>query len=332
MRQRRVVVTRFGGPEVIEVLDGDVKEPGPGEVQVRVAASGVAFGDVLKRRGLVPGLRPPFTPGYDLAGEVVRAAPGARLAPGDRVAAFVGNGGNADVANVPERLLVPVPAGLDLEAAAALVLDGVTAWQLLHRAARIRPGERVLVHGGAGGVGTLVLQLARLAGATAYATASAPKHPVVERLGATPVDYRREDFVTAVRRLAPAGVDVVLDPVGGAHLARSRSLLRRGGRLVAYGASSAVDGGRGGFLPTLARVALYRLLPGPAATMYGIGQRRGPADPAIREDLARVLGLAARGELAPVVGERLALEDARRAHELKERGGPAGKILLVARA
>lgn len=331
MRQRRVVVTRFGGPEAVEVAEGELAEPGAGEVQVRVLASGVAFGDVLKRRGLVPGLRPPFTPGYDLAGEVVRGGPGAtRFAPGDRVAAFVMNGANVDVANVPEHLLVPVPSGLAAETAAALVLDGVTAWQLLHREAKVRRGERVLVHGGAGGVGTLLLQLARLAGVTAYATASAGKHPVVERLGAIPIDYRAEDFVAAVRRLAPDGVDAVFDPIGGASLPRSRSVLRRGGRLVVYGAASAVDRGRAGFVGTIARVVLYRLLPGGRSTsIYGIGRAGGLGDPAIREDLTRVLDLAARGELAPVIGARLPLADARRAHEQKERGGPAGKLLLV---
>jgi NADPH2:quinone reductase len=332
MRQRRVVVARLGGPEAVEVAEGELAAPGAGEVQVRVLASGVAYGDVLKRRGLVPGVRPPFTPGYDLAGEVVASGPGAtRFAPGDRVAAFVMNGANVDVANVPEGLLAPVPPALGAEEAAALVLDGVTAWQLLHRVARVRRGARVLVHGGGGGVGTLALQLVRLAGATAYATASAAKREVVERLGATPIDYRKEDFVSAVRRLSPDGVDVVLDPIGGAHLARSRSVLRRGGRLVVYGASSALEGGRAAFLGTIARVLVYRLLPGGrSAALYGIGGRKGAKDPTIREDLGRVLDLAARAELAPVVGARLPLEEARRAHEVKERGGPAGKVLLVA--
>jgi NADPH:quinone reductase-like Zn-dependent oxidoreductase len=331
MRARRVVITRFGGPEVIEVQGADLADPGPGEVQLRVLASGVAFGDVLKRRGLVPGLRPPFTPGYDLAGEVVLAGPGAsRLRPGDRVCAFVVNGGNVEALNLPERLLVPIPAGLDAEVAAALVLDGVSAWQLLHREAGLKPGERVLVHGGGGGVGTLLLQLARSAGITAYATASAGKHALVSRFGGIPIDYRREDFVEAIRRLAPGGVDAVLDPVGGANLGRSRTVLRRGGRLVCYGASSAVGKGRAGFLPTLLRISAYRLVPrGRRASFYGIGGRLGREDPTVREDLARVLDLAARGALEPVIGERVPFGEARRAHALKEQGGPAGKILLV---
>lgn len=331
MRTRRVRVTRFGGPETVEIGEGDLGDPGPGEVQLRVLASGVAFGDVMKRRGLVPGLKPPFTPGYDLAGEVVRAGPGAtRFRPGDRVCGFVMNGGNVEAANLPERLLVPIPAAVGAEAAAALVLDGVSAWQLLHRAAKVRPGERLLVHGGGGGVGTLLLQLSRAHGAVAYATASASKHDLVRSYGATPIDYRKEDFVEAVRRLSPDGVDAVLDPVGGAHLGRSWRVLRRGGRLVSYGASSAIGRGRAGFVPTLLRIASYKLLPrGRSASFYGIGGRLGREDPTVREDLARVLDLASRGLLVPLIGERVPFSEARRAHETKERGGPPGKLLLV---
>lgn len=334
MRTLRAVITRFGGPETIEILEADLPEPGPGEAQVRVLASGVAFGDVLKRRGMIPGLRPPFTPGYDLAGEVVRTGPGAsRFRPGDRVCAFLMNGGNAEAVNLPERLLAPIPAALDVSSAAALVLDGVTAWQLLHRSARVRKGERILVHGGAGGVGTLLLQLARDAGITAFATASAGKHAIVERHGGIPIDYRSEDFVAAIRRLAPDGVDAVFDAIGGSHLGRSRAVLRRGGRLVVYGASSAVGKGKAAFLPTLARVVAYRILPrGRSASFYGIGGKLGREDPTVREDLAKVLDLAARGAVVPVVGARFPFGQAREAHALKERGGPAGKVLLVADA
>ncbi len=333
MRTRRVVVTRFGGPETIAVEEGELADPAPGEVQVRVAASGIAFGDVLKRRGMMPWLRPPFTPGYDLAGEVLRTGPGAtRLRAGDRVCAFVMNGGNVEATNLPERLLVAVPTAVEIDAAAALALDGATAWQLLHRVARVTRGAQILVHGGAGGVGTLLLQLARAAGPVAYATASAGKHAVVERYGGIPIDYRSEDFVEALGRLAPGGVDAVFDPIGGAHLGRSRRVLRRGGTLVSYGASSAVGGGRAAFLPTLARIAWYRVLPrGRRASFYGIGGRLGRDDPTVPEDLARVLDLAARGAVEPVIGERIPFDEARRAHELKERGGPAGKVLLVSR-
>jgi NADPH:quinone reductase-like Zn-dependent oxidoreductase len=180
-------------------------------------------------------------------------------------------------------------------------------------------------------VGTLLLQLARADGITAYATASAGKRAIVERYGGIPIDYRAEDFVGAIRRLAPGGVDAVFDAIGGAHLGRSRAVLRGGGRLVCFGASSAVGKGRRALLPTLARLVAYRLLPlGRSAAFYGIGGRLGREEPTVREDLGRVLDLAARGALEAVVGARVPFGEARRAHELKERGGPAGKVLLVA--
>lgn len=331
MRSRDVVVQRSGGPEVLEVVEREVPPPGPGEVQVRVLASGVAFGDVLKRRGLVPGFRPPFTPGYDLAGRVERIGPGAtRFREGDRGVAFVMNGANAEVVNVPERWLVPTPAALADDAeAVAVALDGVTAWQLLDRVAHVRRGERVLVHGAGGGVGTLLVALARRAGAEVYGTVSERKRAVAERLGAVPIDYRREDFVEVLRRAG--GADAVFDPIGGAHLARSFAALRPGGRLVLYGLSAALEGGRRELAATLLRLVGYRLLPrGRKALLYGIGGRRGASDPTIPEDLARVLALRAAGDLAPLVSVRLPLAQARRAHELKEQGSEPGKIVLVA--
>ncbi len=331
MRNRRAIIRSIGGPEVIDVVEEEIGPPGPGLVQVRVLASGVAYGDVQKRRGLVPGMRPPLTPGYDLAGEVEGCGAGAtRFAPGHRVAAFVVNGANAERVHVPERLLVRVPAGVESTEAAALVLDHVTAWQMLERVARVEPGERVLVHGAGGGVGTALLELARLRGAVAFGTASRAKHEVVARLGGVPIDYRSEDFVKVVRERTGTGVDAVFDHVGGSHLARSRSVLRPGGRLVVYGVSSATRGGRRVLAATLLRFAAYRLFPaGRRIALYGIGGRRGKDDPTIPEDLARLLALRAEGKLSPVVGAVVPLGEIRRAHELKERGEIAGKIVLV---
>lgn len=336
MLNHRAVITRVGGPETIEIVEEEIGDPGPGEVQVRVLASGVAYGDVLKRRGLLggPGMRPPTTPGYDLVGEVERCGADARrFNSGDRVAALVVHGANAERVHVPERLLVPVPARIQSAEAVSLVLDYVAAWQMLHRVAAVEDGGRILVHGAGGGVGTALLELARLDGITAFGTASAGKHEVVSRLGGIPIDYRREDFVEVVRDRTGTGVDAVFDPIGGAHLTRSRSALRRGGRLVVYGVGPATGDGRHGLAGTLVRVAAYRLLPfGRTASFYGVGGRVGREDPTIREDLAHLLALRADGKLAPVVGAMLPLADARRAHEMKERAEVAGKIVLVARA
>jgi NADPH:quinone reductase-like Zn-dependent oxidoreductase len=329
MRARCVVVERFGGPEVVTVAEREVPPPARGELTVRVGASGVALGDVLARRGLVPGFRPPFTPGYEVAG-VVEATGAAvtSVREGDRVAAIVLRGGNAERVNVPALVAVPVPATLDDAAAAALALDGVTAFRLLHRAAAVRRGERVLVHGAGGGVGTLLVALARHAGAEVLGTVSERKREVAARLGAVPIDYRREDFVEVARRAG--GVDVVFDPIGGAHLARSRAALRRGGRLVAFGVGGSLARGEREIATTILRVAAYRLLPdGRKATFFGVAGRRGANDSTLAEDLARVLALGAAGAITPVVSRRLPLAEARRAHALKEEGAEPGKIVLV---
>jgi NADPH:quinone reductase-like Zn-dependent oxidoreductase len=334
MKNRRVVITRHGGPEVLQVVEDELREPGPGEVQLRVLASGVAFGDVMKRLGFVPRQPPlPYTPGYDLVGVVERTGAGAgRFRPGDRVAGLVGNGANAERANVPERRLVAVPPGVDAAEALCCVLNYVTAWQMLHRVARVAPGERILVHGAAGGVGTALLQLGRLAGLEQYGTASLRKHAVVAALGAHPIDYRSEDFVKAVRKLGPGGVDVVFDPVGGSHLSRSHRVLRRAGRLVAYGVSAAASGEKRQILLTFLLLGLYKLLPdGRRIRLFGIGATGGSGEATIAEDLTRLLALLAERKIAPVVGARLPLEEAARAHRMLDCAEVAGKIVLVAK-
>ncbi len=333
MKIRRVIITRHGGPEVLQLVEDELPEPGPGEVQVRVLASGVAYGDVLKRCGLVPGQpRLPYTPGYDLVGTVERLGTGVeRLREGDRIAAFVGNGGNAERANIAASRAVPVPPGVDPAEALCLVLNYVTARQMMERVARLRAGERILVHGAAGGVGTAFLELVRLQGIGAYGTASRGKHAVVERLGGVPIDYRSEDFVERVLALTGDGVDAVFDPIGGRHLARSHRVLRRGGRLVSYGISSALSEGKSRIFLTFALLGLYKLLPdGRSAHFYGIGATKGSTSRTIREDLETLVALLAERKIAPVIGARVPLEEARRAHDMVERAEVAGKVVLVA--
>jgi NADPH:quinone reductase len=332
MRNRRVVITRRGGPEALALVEDDLPDPGPGEVQVRVLASGVAFGDVMKRRGLVPGMpRHPYTPGYDLVGVVEKVGAGVdRPRVGERVAALVGNGANAERANLSADLPVVVPPGPGDAEALCLVLNYVTAWQMLHRVAEVRAGQRLLVHGAAGGVGQALLQLARLAGAGAYGTASKAKHGVVERLGGTPIDYRSEDFVARVLELSGGGVDAAFDAVGGRHLRRSWRAVRRGGTLVSYGISSGLSMGTREVLLTFLLLGLLELRPGgPRVRLYGITVSGCSTRETIRADLAALLALLAAGKLEPVVAARLPLSEARRGHDLVEHAGVAGKVVLV---
>ena len=337
---RRVVIARKGGPDALELRDEPLDPPKAGEVQVRIRMSGVAFGDILKREGFVPKQpRPPYTPGYDLLGVVeVPGDSGFRV--GQRVAAFWGNGGHARRANVPAKLLVPVPDAVNDEDACALILNGITAYQMLHRVARIKTGERALVHGAAGGVGTVLLELARLAGVSCFGTASKGKHDVVRGYGAVPIDYRSEDFVARIK--GEGGVDAVFDPIGGDHLKKSHAVLKKGGRLVCFGISSTFWSSTQGpaevavgrykqLLKTFPLIGFYKLLPdGRSASFYGIGESKVSRGGTIQEDLARIFAWRAEGKLgAPLIGARFPLEKARDAHALMGSGGTTGKILLM---
>lgn len=329
MKQKRVLLTRKGGPEVLEIVEREVPEPGPGEARVRVLATGVAFADVMMRRGLYPGVPDfPFTPGYDLVGEVEDLGPGVSgVALGQRVAALTQVGAHAQYVALPAGELVPVPAGVDAAEAASLPVNYVTAHQMLFRVTKVKPGERILVHGAAGGVGTALLQLGGLQGLEMYGTASAGKHDLVSGLGATPIDYKAEDFVGRVRALTGDGVDAVFDHVGGAHVARSFRTLRRGGRLVWYGLSAGLAGGSATILgaTTLGRIALWNALPnGRRAAFYNTVYTLKERHPEwFREDLALLLGLLAEGRVRPVVAERLPLRaPAQRLGRLRREAAP----------
>jgi NADPH2:quinone reductase len=335
---KRVVVDRFGGPDVLRVVEDDVPRPGPGEVLVRVLAAGVSFSDALMRAGTyLGGPKPPFTPGYELVGVVEELGPGcSRLREGDRIGALTVWGADAERVCVPESYAVEVPEDLDPTEVVSLVLPYTTGYQLLHRVAKAKNGETVLVHGAAGRVGTAVLELGALAGLLLYGTASARDRAAVERLGAVAIDYRNEDFLARVRGLPGKGVDVVLDGLGGALSLRSFRALRPGGRLVVFGYYSTLAQGRKSrrawieWYTATASVWLWGLLsPRRRVLTYRIDKLRIHHQDWFREDFLALLELLRRGEIHPVVAERLPLTEARRAHELLERSAATGKLVLV---
>jgi NADPH:quinone reductase-like Zn-dependent oxidoreductase len=356
---KRVVVDHFGGPEVVRVVDDQVPRPGPGEVRVRVLVAGVSYTDAMLRVGSYLGVpRPPFTPGYELVGVVEELGQGcSRLRLGDRIGTLTVWGADAERVCVLEANAVEVPDDLDPAEVLSLVFIYMTAYQLLHRTARVKSGETLLVHGAAGRVGTAVLELGAVAGLRMYGTASARDRAAVERLGAVAIDYRTEDFLTRVRELtAGEGVDVVLDGFGGALSLRSFRALRPGGRLVVFGHSGTVAHGRKSWrgwinwYATTATVALWGLLsPRRRVLVYRVQKLReghqvlpisgrhralavggGPRDPdCFREDFRALLDLLREEKIHPAVAERLPLSDARRAHELLESSAGKGKLVLV---
>jgi NADPH:quinone reductase-like Zn-dependent oxidoreductase len=343
MRHTRIVITRYGGPEVIAATEEDIPAPGAGEVRVKVLAAGVSLPDVLAREGVHPETpRVPYTPGWDLVGTVDRL--------GDRVtgfelrqpvAAMPIHGCYAQYVCVPQRKLVSVPPGLDAAEAVAMVLNYVTAYQMLHRSVKARSGQRMLIHGASGGVGSAMLQLAKLAGVDMYGTCSAKGAAIVRELGGVPIDYKNADFVNEIRRLTGDGVDAVFDGIGGDNLWRSRDALREGGRVVTYGFQSKMRGGRvatagKGRHPIRESAELARFIvrnwfkPGRKSMVpYSIQwlMRFKPAW--FRHDLLTLLDLLRQGKVKPVIAQRLPLEEARRAHEMLGEGGVLGKIVLL---
>jgi NADPH:quinone reductase-like Zn-dependent oxidoreductase len=305
---RAIIQKTFGGPEVLAVGEAERPRPLSGEVLVRVRASGVNPVDAAVRSGAFPMLgEPPFGVGWDISGVVEEAAPGARFAVGDEVYGMPffprAATGYAEYVAAPSRQVARKPATLDHVHAAALPLAALTAWQGLVDAAGVKPGDRVLIHRAAGGVGHLAVQIAKARGAEVIALAGAPRHDFLRGLGADEViDYRTTDFTEAVR-----DVDVVLDST--AQGARSVTVLRPGGVLV-----SILEHGD----PEL------------AAAVTAAGRRF--AGVSVEPDYAGLEAIAAlvdAGRVRPHVEETFPLEEAGKAHELIETGRVQGKIVLT---
>jgi NADPH:quinone reductase-like Zn-dependent oxidoreductase len=332
----RVVVTHHGGPEVLQVVQEQLPEPRAGEVRVKVQAAGISGYDLMDRRYSFPGgPTMPYTPGQDIVGVVDKLGEGVSAVElGQQVACFTfgDGGGYAEHVCRPADELVPVPTGLEPAEAVCVVVNYLTAHMVLHGTAKAQSGERVLVHGAAGGTGSALLELGGLAGLEMYGTASKYNHELVSALGATPIDYRTEDFVTCIRDLTGDGVDAVLDPIGGArHIWRSYRALRKGGRFVGYGMVATSKGGMRAIPLTLLMLVLLKLVPGgkQASMSAEIASFEKMHPGWYRETLTELLESLVAGRLKPVVAERIPLVEAARAHERLERGGYAGKVVLV---
>lgn len=347
MRHQRVVVSHYGGADALHLVEEDIPEPKAGEVRVKMLAAGVAMPDIMAREGIHPETpRVPFTPGWDLVGVVDRLGDGVSgIDAGQVIAAMPISGAYAEYVCLRKEELVPVPAGLDPAEAVCLVLNYVTAYQMLHRSAEAQSGERILIHGASGGVGSALLQLGRLLSLVMYGTCSSNRAAAVTELGGIPVDYRREDLAREILRLSDGGVDAVFDPFGGAHMWHSRSVLRRGGRVVAYGTTTSLRAeglgsartGRRNPLHGIPIFGLYivggLVLPGRRRIVpYSIQWLKRLRPLLFRRDLLVLLDLLQSRQVRPLVAHRIPLSQARQAQELLGKGGVIGKIVLVPRA
>jgi NADPH:quinone reductase-like Zn-dependent oxidoreductase len=335
----RVVLPGLVEPEGLLIESGPLDAPGRGQLLVAVEATGVSYAEQSMRRGRYFGQPEfPFVPGYDLVGTVLQTGPEVDVSlVGRRVATLTKTGGWTSHAVVEARDSVVVPAGIDPAEAETVAVNGVTAWQMLHRAARVEPGQTILVHGASGGVGGILIQLARHAGIRIIGTASPRHHDALREAGVEPVDYHDPDFAGQVRELCPEGVDAVFDNIGGAMGRVSYGLLAPRGTFVGYAIIAGV-GGTGGlvlpFVKAIGRVLLWNALPnGHRATFYNIwaGHKTRPARfrEHLEEDLGHVFALLADGALKATIAARFPLEDAAAALALAESRTVSGKVVLL---
>ncbi|HTB20181.1 MAG TPA: zinc-binding dehydrogenase [Bryobacteraceae bacterium] len=323
------MLTKKGGPDCLNIVDLPIEPPGPKQLRIRVRAAGVGSTDFLILAGnyrYAPKI--PFVPGYEVSG-IVEAigADVTSFAVGQRVAALTVHGAFAEVLLREAEHFLPIPAGVSDRAAAAVILNYITAWQMIHRVAKMQAGQTALVTGAAGGVGTAALQLLRLAGVKTYGAASVSKHPTVRALGAIPIDYRAGSIDRLICALEPDGVDCVFDAVGGANIGPCIGALRRGGTLVGFGFMAA--SGTLSQLATFANLFVGSRLRGRVGKFYGVTMlyRKNPQP--LREDLPKIFALLAAKKIDPLISHTLPILEARQALDLLATGSVEGKIVLT---
>jgi NADPH:quinone reductase-like Zn-dependent oxidoreductase len=333
MKYKSVVVTERGGPEVLKIVENDLHAPAAGEARIKILATPVCQDDIAVRVGNRPFLaRTPFVPGYSILGEVDavgrqerRSGKGvAHLAVGDRVAALTNFGGYAEYIYLAEDQLVHVPTTLDPAEAVVLILNYLVAYQVMHHTVQVKPGDKVLIIGASGGVGTAFLQLGKLADLKMYGLASSSKHSTLAEYGARPVDYRTQDVVEVIRGAEPKGLDFVFNGMGEEYFERGLAVLRRGGALVHYGGPQSFLR----FTLLLAKLILYNLLPNGKA-IKGYGTHRGDINQ-YKKDWTKLFELLEGGQIKPIIAEKFPILEAAQANELLESSQVTGNVVLLA--
>lgn len=335
MIYRSVTAVRLGSPDVLQITEHDLREPVKGEVRIKTLAASVCRPDVTVRSGQALytrtplGQKTPFVPGYAIVGEVDAIGEGVTgVTLGDRVGVLTVTGGYSEYVYRKRQWLIPVSSALDPAEAVPLILNYLVAHQVMHRSARVKAGDKVLIIGASGGIGTALLQLGRLAGLTMYGLASAGKHAALAAMGAIPMDYHTQDFAEAIRQAEPDGLDAVFDGMSRIeYIRRGLALLRRGGRLVSFGEPASF---RVLFqmLTTLIRV---NLLPsGRSFQLYGTSTYFLFNKRPFLEDWAALFRLLEAGAIQPVIAARFPILEAAKANALLESGTVTGNLVLLA--
>ena len=325
MKYKSIVVTERGGPEKLKVIENDLHPPGSGEACIKVLTAALVQDDVATRVGNRPILpKPPFVPGYACLGIVDSIGEDVTdVAVGDRVAALTNYGSHAEYVYWKASELTHVPESLDSAKAVTLILNYLVAYQTLHRVAKVKPGDKVLIVGASGGCGTAYLQLGQLAGLKMYGLASLRKHDVLKEYGAIPIDYRTQDFVEVLRDIEPDGLDYVFNGMADEYFKPCLAVLRRGGVLVHYGAPQSFAG----LWVLVAKLLINNLLPN-GKKIEGYGTHRLGTD-LFKKDWATLFKLLDEGKIDPIIAAKYPIMEARKANELLESGQVVGNIVLV---
>jgi len=340
---RASVVRRYGPPEVFQSQELPDAQPKPGEALIRVKAIGINFADLLQRMGVYPGgPKPPFVPGLEVSGVVEKVLESDRpgeaqpLQPGDAVVALTQSAAYAEWAAVPTRQVYRLPAGMSFEDAAAIPVNYLTAYHSMFAMGNLQPGDRILVHGAAGGVGIAAVQLARSRGIVVFGTAGPSKQDFLRKIGVEhPISHDKGDFAPLVRKYAPDGIELVMDPVGGDSFARSASCLGPTGRLVVYGFSAAVGPeGKRSLLRgarALLRTPKFHPLKLMSQNLSVIGVSLGnlkSRGSLLRGELEEIFRLYTAEKIKPVLAKSFPLAEAAAAHRFIHDRKNVGKVIL----
>ena len=335
MKYKRVMAARLGGPEVLQVVENDLRDPEPDEVRIKVLAASVCRPDITVRSGEALyagtplGQKAPFVPGYSVIGNV--DAIGERVKDvnlGARVGALTVVGGYSEMVYVKKDRLIPVPSQLNPANAMPLLLNYIVAYQTMHRVAKAQPGEKMLLIGASGGIGTAALQLGKLAGLKMYGLASPAKFSIMEQYGATPLDYHDTNYTQTLRQLEPDGLDVILDGMMRPdYINTCLPLLRKGGRMVSFGEPSSF----GSLFRILFKMLAVNLVPGgKRLKVYGTSTYFLFDKQPYLDDWAELFRLLEEGKLDPVIQQKFPLLQAAQANALLESGRVTGNLVLVA--
>jgi len=328
MKYKNVILTKRGSSEVLKIAESEHHTPETNQVKIKILACGIGRTDISMRYGYYPfAPKIPFVPGYEIVGKIVSIGAGVTgFVEGDIVAALTVYGGYSEYIYLGQQHLVKVPEGLDLAAVAALILNYTTAYQILKRVSKVKAGDRVLINGASGGVGTALLDLGKLEGLKMYGTASANKHDILKRYGAISIDYKSKDFIEFIGKREPGGLDYVFDGVGKSYIRKSFSILSKRGKLVEFGYPDFLS-----MLCGLILIKILNILPNNRkASVYGISGSYKKNRLIILNDLQNLLTLLKEDKIKPIISRRMPLLEASEANHILESGTVSGKIVLVA--